>query len=96
MPGADAPPEWIVSRVCEEFALDPIRAIWVMEHAPLGLIDSIIELRAYAGTWRAIHDAAGDEKRQSALYATPIGQQVLEIESDFARAEKAGRAFGES
>ena len=41
----------MISRVCEEFDIDPVRALWVMDHAPAGMIADILELRAYAATW---------------------------------------------
>lgn len=74
------PAEWIIARVCEEFAIDPLRAVWVIDHAPLGLVEEILALRAYANTYQALQDAHSDTKTQRRLYDTPAGQLVAEIE----------------
>lgn len=88
---ATAPPEWVISRIAEEFSTDPLRALWLMDHAPLGLIETILDLRAYAETYSAIRGARGDAKTQERLYETPAGKLVLEIEAEMAAAQIAAR-----
>jgi len=92
--GAAAPIEWTISRIAEEFSTDPVRALWLIDNAPLGLIETILDLRAYAGAWEALRSARGDAKTQTRIYDTPAGKLVLEIEADLARAHReriAGR-----
>jgi hypothetical protein len=84
----------VISRVCEEFDIDPVRALWVMDHAPAGMIADILELRAYAATWQALGQA-GDAKGRNRIYATPAGQRVAEIEAELARARRAARDAGD-
>ena len=78
--------------MCEEFSIDPLRALWVIENSPPGLIEDILDLRAYAATWQSLHAARGDGKAQRRIYDTPAGRQVLEIETELARAARAERA----
>lgn len=82
-----------MSRVCEEFSIDPIRALWVLDNAPAGLVADILELRAYAATWQALQQA-GDAKARSRIYATPAGKRVVEIEAALALAARAARDAG--
>ena len=84
----------MISRVCEEFDIDPVRALWVMDHAPAGMIADILELRAYAATWQALA-GAGDAKARNRIYATPLGKRVAEIEAELARAKRAARDAGD-
>jgi len=93
---AVALPEWVMSRVCEEFAIDPVRAVWVVEHAPLGLIETILDLRAYARTWGQLREARGNTKAQTSIYETASGQQVLEIEAEIVAEARAARTLGSS
>ncbi len=81
----------MLSRVCDEFSIDPLRALRVIENSPPGLIEDILELRAYAATWQAIRSAQGDGTAQRRIYNSPSGRQVLAIEAELAREARAAR-----
>lgn len=44
----EAPSEWVISRVCEEFGCLPVDAIEALESDVDGLIFKILSLRSYA------------------------------------------------
>lgn len=60
--------------MCEEFHIPPRAAVEELEHAPVGLIGDILELRAYARA-KAVYDATEDERD---LERSPMMDRVLE------------------
>ena len=54
MPGAGAPVEWIVGRVCEEFGCLPSAALRELETDPHRMAETIMMLRGYASLKEAV------------------------------------------
>ncbi len=80
----EIPPEWIVSRICEEFGCLPSAALMELEH-DAALVADIIELRAFARSKTRV-DEDGDK-----LKITPMVKKVLTIEADIMKARIRGR-----
>lgn len=74
--------EWWISRVCQEFACPPSVALRELREAPDGLIETIVEMRAFARAREVTRQAEqmpdGAEKRR--LLRDPLVRLVLEIE----------------
>jgi hypothetical protein len=89
--------------VCEEFQCLPCAAIDELASAPAGLVETVIELRAYARAKQAIDDASrsGNTEQERALReSSHWGQIVSEIEfelvyEEFERARERFDAGGE-
>lgn len=75
---------WI-SRMCEEFHCLPSAAIAEWERAPAGLIESILEVRAFTAA-KQVYDRA-ENKNQ--IPDEPLVQLVKELDFDAAAAELA-------
>lgn len=80
------PWEWWISRVCEEFACLPSEAARELARVPVGLIDVILEARAYARA-KQVYDQAQSKKD---LPRSPWIEQVKAIE--FALVQQAREA----
>lgn len=76
-PLPDPPYEWILSRICEEFHIDPPRAAAIWDDDPI-LIAQVLELRAFAGA-KAHIDGAKD---WSELKLTDMVRRYMRIEAD--------------
>ena len=77
------PVEWFLSRLCEEFHCLPSEALKEWEHAPCGLLETIIKMRAFAVT-KAMCDRA---KKAEDRPDTPLAHLLTEIEFEFAEEE---------
>jgi len=84
--GAQAPEQWLISRVCEEFGCLPSEAVVEIEEGPTQLVLDIMELRAYANAKRVVDQvyeastqaiAAGREPPN--VPETPMIRRVVEI-----------------
>jgi hypothetical protein len=68
-----------------------------LANAPAGLVETVMELRAYARTKTAIDDAgrSGNDDHETRLRETRWGQIVTEIEFDLVLTEfeRAGERF---
>ena len=69
--------------MCEEFGCLPSAALREWRQAPVGLLETIVEFRAYASAKHA-YDTASDAK---SVPQTPMVQLVKEIEFGLARQE---------
>lgn len=67
---------WWVSRVCEEFHCLPSEALKELRRAPEGLVEDIVEARAFAATWRVWSEA----KEKKSVPPSPMLDLVIEIE----------------
>jgi hypothetical protein len=65
------PFEWVVSRVCEEFHVDPIRAldVWRRNRA---LVVAVMDLRAYARAYDRVDRARDDEQFAGDVYVDKV------------------------
>jgi phage tail protein X len=84
--GAQAPEQWLVSRVCEEFGCLPSEALVEIEEGPTQLVLDIMELRAYANAKRIVEQVYEASKRAAVsggempeLPASPMIERVVEI-----------------
>jgi hypothetical protein len=84
--GAQAPEQWLVSRVCEEFGCLPSEALVEIEEGPTQLVLDIMELRAYAGAKRIVEQVYEASKRAAIsggempdMPVTPMVRRVVEI-----------------
>jgi len=75
-----------VSRVCEEFGCVPSVAAREVLRLPAGLLEDMIELRAYKRA-KDLYDAADTAAKQQALPASPLIDLVREV--DFSLADEA-------
>jgi hypothetical protein len=76
--GWEAPFEWLVSRVCEEFSCVPSVAIRELEELPGGLIEAIMAYRSYKRRRDGLKaaEAADDSKEaNSAAYREVLAMQ---------------------
>lgn len=62
MPGASAPYEWVVGRVCDEFHCLPSQAIRELETEPQRLAETIMMLRSYANLKDAVDRRISGQK----------------------------------
>ena len=86
MEGAQAPEQWLVSRVCEEFGCLPSEAIVEIEEGPTQLVLDIMELRAYANAKQVVDQVYEAAKRAAQtggempdVPETPMIKRVVEI-----------------
>ncbi|HXG56672.1 MAG TPA: hypothetical protein VNJ03_14945 [Vicinamibacterales bacterium] len=79
---------WI-GRLCEEFTCVPSVAYREWLHAPAGLLEDVIEARAYARA-KEMTDAADTSEARKRLPQTPLFQLVKEIEFALVRGEIDG------
>ena len=71
------PQEWWISRLCEEFpGRLPSEVLREWERAPSGLLETILEMRAFAGVKRQ-SDAA---KTATEMPQGPLADLLLEIQ----------------
>ena len=68
---------WFLSRICEEFNCLPSAAIQEWEDQPAGLLESIIDMRAYAAAHR-IYRSPGFKPDH---LSTAMHQLLLEIDT---------------
>lgn len=54
------PPEWVVSRICEEFGLAPSVAMAEWRRHP-DMVLRVLDFRAYARAYRLVRDARNEE-----------------------------------
>lgn len=82
--GHHVPTALVLSRICEEFKVDPIRAIELIEDDPDQWVFQIMEVRGYTrakDAWdHAQGDSEADQKRRQELLADKIVQEVVEME----------------
>lgn len=65
------PSEWIISRVCEEFHVDPVRAVKVWRrNRPL--VVAVLDLRAYARAYDRVERAQDDEQFAGDAYVDKV------------------------
>jgi len=76
-----APWEWLVSRVCEEFGCLPSAAIRELEEMPVGLVFDVMALRSYARTKDRV-DAA---KKASDMPTGPVADLVLDVQAEISQ-----------
>jgi hypothetical protein len=85
---------WI-SRLCDEFGGYPGQALQAWQESPAGLLEEIIEGRAYA---RAKHEYdhldSYDDKGKAQVLKKKMVQTVVEIAFDLAREARAERENG--
>ncbi len=81
--------EWWISRLCEEFHCLPSQALREWQEAPDGLLETIVEMRAFAAT-KAAYDAATDKE---SMPKSPLADLVKEL--DFGRADRTIAARAE-
>lgn len=62
--------------MCEEFHCSPIEALNNLEHAPMGLIEDILELRGYAAAKHTIDTSA----KKADVPDTPAVNLVMDIQ----------------
>lgn len=71
------PVEWWINRLCEEFpGRLPSEVLREWERAPSGLLETILEMRAFAGVKRHADTA----KTQAEMPQGPLSDLLLEIE----------------
>jgi hypothetical protein len=83
MDGGPAPLAVWLSRLCQEFGCLPSAALREWRRAPAGLIEEILEARAYIGT-REAYDRA---PKKSELPPSPMLDLVHEIRGRLVREE---------
>lgn len=84
------PEVWWLSRICEEFHCLPSEALREWRRQPLGLLEQIVEARAYAHAKRLV-----DRAKSSEDYAdVPLAEEVVQIE--FALVAAAMKADAEN
>lgn len=88
---APMPPLWWLSRLSEEFHCRASEALEEWERAPVGLLEQIIEMRAFAAA-KSIVDQARDRKD---IPRTPMCQLVQRIEFERVQAEREAKAVEE-
>lgn len=81
------PWEWWISRFCEEFHCLPSEAVREWRVAPAGLLETILECRAFAAA-KQIVDHARNAKD---IPPTPMTALVQEIEFDLAQQDLNAR-----
>lgn len=72
-----------MSRFCEEFHCLPSAAVREWDRAPVGLLEGLLELRAYAGAYQVYTTA----QKKSDLPRSPLIDLVREIEFALMRAQ---------
>lgn len=75
--------QWL-SRVCEEFHCLPSEAWREQQRLPVGLLEEIIEARAYASL-KMMFDSATTAEAHSALPDTPLMVLVMQITAEVAQ-----------
>lgn len=70
------PSEWWVSVVCEAFSCTPLVALGEIQHAPAGLLEDILELRAYA---RVKHEMQQATEHRGDMPTGPLADIATEI-----------------
>jgi len=89
--GQDAPEEWFVSRVCEEFGCLPSEALAELQDGPTRLVLDVMELRAYAEAKRAVEQIYKEAKARVErdqdmagldLPEAPMVKLVIEIQRE--------------
>lgn len=79
-PGGVMPWEWWVSRLCEEFGCVPSVAMAEIRRVPAGLLEDIVELRAYARAKQAYDAAETAEARDRLVQTSALADLVEDIE----------------
>ena len=80
-----------VDVICEQFGCLPSEAMRELDILPIGFLDDVLAARRFRNTYAALEQAKGDQKRTGELYDSPMGQWLLTIEADQARAQLAAR-----
>lgn len=80
---------WL-ARLCEEFQCLPSAALQEWRQAPAGLLEEIIEMRAYARAKEMVDGATTADARKR-LPRTPLFELVKEIEFALAHEEIDGQ-----
>jgi hypothetical protein len=78
------PLEHWIGRICEEFHVTPTEAIEQWRELPVGLLEGIIEARAYAHA-KLAYDHADTPELQRALPRTPLMALVKRIDFELAQ-----------
>lgn len=86
MEGAIPPPEWLISRVCEEFGCLPSEAVRELMEDPTQLALDILELRAYARAKAALEQA----ERPEDVPRTRMVEEVWGVLHELLRRKRAG------
>jgi hypothetical protein len=81
----------MVSVVCEAFHCLPSAALHELQHAPAGLVDDVLELRAYRNAKQAYERACASKQDIS---EDPMTKRVIEIEAEIALEVYAQRQAG--
>lgn len=68
-----------LSRLCEEFNKSPLEILRELEELPVGMLEEIVEARAYAVTYHGYM-----RSQQGERYEHPMLTMVKEIEYDLA------------
>lgn len=79
--GAPVPVVWWISRLCEEFHCLPSQALAEWRQAPCGVLEQILEARAFAAAKHVVDGA----KRKMDIPQTPMTALVQEIEYDMVK-----------
>jgi len=77
------PQTWWVSRLSEEFHCCPSAALREWQQAPEGLLEEIIEMRAFAAAKHIVDSA----QRRQDIPRTPMCQLVQRIEFELVQAQ---------
>jgi hypothetical protein len=75
-----------LSRLCEEFRLSPSEVLDEQDRLPVGLLEEIVEARAYAATFHGY-----EQSQRTDGYEHPLLTLVKQIESELAQEEIAAR-----
>lgn len=74
----DAPEEWVISRICEEFNCLPNAAVQAILEDEGGLLFKIMDLRAYARA-KDVYDTTPMEKRPKNATIEKVSEITMEI-----------------
>ena len=77
-PGVPVQPEWIISRVCEEFYCTPSVAQAELE-SDEDLILTILQMRTYATTKNRIDNATDEKHMPDGLTADLVFEHIAEL-----------------
>jgi hypothetical protein len=80
------PPEWVVSRVCEEFNCLPSQAVRELMNDPSNLALDIMELRAYSRAKEALDNA----EKPDDVPNHPMIDRVFEVQYELLKRRKEG------
>ena len=81
------PIEWWIARLCEEFHCLPSAALREWRQAPAGLLETVIEMRAFVAAKQVVDQA----RKREDIPQTPMTDLVQAIEFDLAQEALDGR-----